>query len=448
MSAETQVEVFGTKEVSVKEFMGSSDKSLVLLSDYEKAKENLEQLKDKHQSRVEELVSIEKLSPKENKELNSIRAELREPRYLIQNIEKNNISVFESYKKTDKANLKGLIEINVDLEDKATEKLQAEDKRKKEEKEAEAKADELRIAKIKNVIDTIETYCYEVIQKMTFENLEISTALVEKSLNEEYDFEEFYLLLDQVKERVVKQLLEKTNDITQRENQRLENEAMKIEIFEVRLNRLKEVGYFADGLGNFVHSDFSTFLEKDGVYNCTSEVFEKTLSDTKLALGQIEQAKRDAELKKQKDEQFEIRKNRLAEIGFIYNGNMYFYFKLEGNTTDVSDATIEATLIEEADIMNFEQRLSNAKLLIADIKKQKAIDLKLAEEDAERLKKENKARVKRLATDKEIIAKSFEVYFADLHLETENQETKDFIESANAQVQELKSKLLTKLNEL
>lgn len=447
MSAETQVEVFGTKEVSVKEFMGSSDKSLVLLSDYEKAKQNLEELKEKHQSRVEELVLVEKLSPEENKELNSIRAELREPRYLIQNIEKNNISVFEAYKKTDKANLKGLIEINVDLEDKATEKLQAEDRRKKEEKEAEAKADELRIAKIKNVIETIETYCYGVIQKMTFENLEVSTALVEKSLNEEYDFEEFYLLLDQVKDRVVKQLLEKTNDITQRENQRLENEAMKQEIFDVRVNRLKEVGFeLSDNL--FKSNEFDYSIDKSDMFNIDSGAFEGVLLGIKEAKEKAEQIKINAELKKQKDEQFEIRKNRLAEIGFIYNGNMYFYFKLEGNTTDVSDATIEATLIEEADIMNFEQRLANAKLLIADIKKQKAIDLKLAEEDAERLKKENKARVKRLATDKEIIAKSFEVYFADLHLETENQETKDFIESANAQVQELKSKLLIKLNEL
>jgi hypothetical protein len=224
MSAEnTALEVFGTKEVSVKEFMGSTDKSLVILSDYEKAKANLEELKEKYEVRVEELVSIEKLSSEENKELNSIRAELREPRYLIQNIEKNNISVFEAYKKTDKANLKSLIEINVSLEDKATAKLQAEEQRKKDEKEQERQAEEKRIEKIKSDIDNIETYCYQVIQKMTFENLKTSTELVDQSLNAEYDFEEFDLLLDQVKDRVTKQLLEKTNDITARENQRLEN---------------------------------------------------------------------------------------------------------------------------------------------------------------------------------------------------------------------------------
>jgi len=41
-----------------------------------------------------------------------------------------------------------------------------------------------------------------------------------------------------------------------------------------------------------------------------------------------------------------------------------------------------------------------------------------------------------------------EVYFADLHLETENQESKDFIDVANTQIQQLKSILLTQLNNL
>jgi hypothetical protein len=53
-----------------------------------------------------------------------------------------------------------------------------------------------------------------------------------------------------------------------------------------------------------------------------------------------------------------------------------------------------------------------------------------------------------LANDKKIISESFEVYFADLHLETENKETKDFIERANFKIAMVKSELLTELNEL
>ncbi len=442
----TALELFGTKEVSVKEFMGSSDKSLVLLSDYEKAKENLEELKTKYEARVEELVSIDKLSPEENKELNSIRAELREPRYLIQNIEKNNISVFEAYKKTDKANLKSLIEINVSLEDKATSKLQAEEQRKREEKEAEAKAEELRVERIKTQIDNIETYCYEVIQKMNFENLKISTDIIEKTLNAENDFEEYDLLLDQVKERVAKQLLDKTNDITARENQRLENEAMKQEIFQVRVNRLKEVGFelFND---LFKSNEFDYSIVKADIFNIDSGAFENVLLGIKESKEKAEQIKRNAEIKKEKDEQFVIRKNRLAEIGLYFTNTKFVH--AEECIELLKDYVYNATIFE------FEQILLDSKKVISDAKAKYEADLKAKEEankkahaDLKKKEAENKARVKRLAKDKATILKSFEVYFSDLHLETENEETKHFISFANLQIKQLKADLLTQLNEM
>lgn len=444
MSAETQLEVFGTKEVSVKEFMGSSDKSLVLLSDYEKAKQNLLDLKEKHKARVEELVVVDKLSSDELKELNGIRAELREPRYLIQNIEKNNISVFEAYKKTDKANLKGLVEINVDLEDKATEKLQAEEKRKKEEKEAEAQAEEIRVAKIKSDIDNIETYCYQVIQKMTFETLKRDSELVDQSLNAENDFEEYDLLLDQVKDRVVKQLLEKTNDITARENQRLENEAMKQEIFQVRVNRLKEVGYnLVDD--KFVSKEYSVTILKSDVLNGSSELFELELLDVKNLKEQAEQSKRDAELKKQKDEQFEVRKNRLAELYPNYNFDIPI-FSFYGYTNKE---------IYEANIVTFETIITDAKKAIADAKEAEELALKQKEEadkkfaaEKKKADAENKARVKRLATDREKLFTSLSVGLGGFTFESENQEIVDFVKNANQQLQELKVNLLTQLNEL
>lgn len=503
MSTEKQeVEVFGTKEVAVKEFMGASDKSLVLLSDYEKAKQNLVDLRAKHESRVEELIAIEKLSSDEQKELNGIRAELREPRYLVQNIEKNNISVFEAYKRKDKENLRELIDINTDLEDKATAKLQAEDQRKKDEKDAEAKAEQIRIDRIKTDIDNIETYCLQVIQSMNFDNLKVSAETVEQSLNAENDFEEYNLLLDQVKDRVMKSLLEKTNDITARENQRLENEKMKQEIFDVRVKRMLEVGYeFVDDI--FVSKTLELKFTKQQVFDCSSLLFEDELSDIKSALEKLEQSKRDAELKKQKDEQFDVRKSRLAEIGIVSIGNKMFM-----NPTN--DAGLNEGKIYDATVTEFEQILVDAKESIKvgneqrelaykkarfEARKQVLLDLgftydesreyplmlpsdekffvneevlvtrkddwfeeyvadvKKSLEATELLAKkkadaENKARVKRLAADKKIISKSLEVYFADLHLETENQETKYFIESANVKIQALKSDLLTQLNEL
>ncbi len=462
---ETAIEVFGTKEVSVKEFMGSSDKSLVLLSDYEKAKQNLEELKEKHQVRVEELVIVDKLSSDELKELNGIRAELREPRYLIQNIEKNNISVFEAYKKTDKANLKGLIEINNALEDKATVKLQAEDNRKKEEKAAEAKAEELRIEQIKKDIENIETYCYQVIQKMTFENLKTLTESVESSLNGDYDFQEYDLMLDQVKNRIAKQLLEKTNDITERENQRVENEAMKQEIFQVRVNRLKEAGF------NVYHESLKDEKEaidavNEQVLNASASEFEIMLSEVKKSNEEAQQVLRDAELKKQKDEQLDIRKNRLAEIGVMFlkcKITDKFYFSTVDEYIQIAERNIYNCTITE-----FEEIITNVKNSIQKAKEQKEIAEKLEKELAEKELKakeeadkkvaaekkkadaENKARVKRLANDKVIYEQALKDNLGRFPIvfESEQIEIKAFSVEVSNKVADLLNELLTQLNEL
>lgn len=445
------VEVFGTKEVSVKEFMGSIDKSLVLLSDHKLAEENLLALKEKHEIRVTELVAIEKLSASELKELNTCRAELREPRYLIQNIEKNNISVFEAYKKTDKANLKQLIDINRELEDKASEKIKSEEDRKKAEKEAEAKAEENRIAKIKTDIDNIETYCSEIVQKMTFENMKVSAESIEQSLNAEYDFEEYDILFDQVKGRVAKLLLDKTNDLTARENQRLENEAMKQEIFEVRVNRLKELGFELNDSGFFRSIELSSTYSKEDVLNCDSMTFENTLLVIKKEKEKSEQDKRDAEVKRQKDEQFEVRKNRIFELGFGITDNLHFFFSKEFPEVSVNtEVVFQASVTEfeeilskaKQDVIDVEKKKEDAELALQEFKKQEAIAKKKA--DAE-----NKARVKRLAEDKHWLEQNIQLAFMPIEdVSIKNQEAIDFISFANLQIGQLKADLLTQLKDL
>lgn len=368
-------------------------------------------------------------------------------------------SKLSSFRREVGEKTKSLIEITLPSEEKQQEEVKRYEAEKQAEKDALARAEEIRVEKIKTDIDGIETYCYGVIQKMTFDNLKESSQSIDEKLVAEHNFEEYDLLFDQVKDRVVKQLLEKTNDITARENQRLENEAMKQEIFEVRINRFKELGFVVDDIDVFRSTELSHTYTKDELLNIDSATFERAIGNIKQAKEEAEQAKRDAELKKQKDEQFEIRKNRLAEIGFGFIPTQGFGYR-EFNLT------LDSELIYDADVSNFEQRLINAKKLIADSKEQKELadqkakeleeqELKIKEEadkkaiaDKKKFDSENKSRVKRLSGDKEIITKSLEVYFADLHLETENQEIKDFIDTANAQVQQLKSDLLTQLNNL
>lgn len=392
---------FGTNEITVKEFMNGSEKGLIVLSDYDQAKANLLDLKTKFEARVNELVKVEILSTSEINELSQIRRELREPRYLLQNIQKNNISVFEGYKKNDKAKLNDLIALNESLESLADEKIKAEETRKKEEKEAELRKEQERIDGIKRNIDKIESDAVGLIQSMSFEKIKDVTESVETLINTDFDFEEFDILFEQMKSRVVQALLDKTNDIKDRENQRLENIRLKDE------------------------------------------------ADKREAEIAKEKAEREANEKEQKQKMFEIRKNRLAEIHILFDVERDYFRHSDGFVS------LDKSEVFEADAIDFETIISDAKNSIA--KEKSRIDQEAAENaDRERLsleakkkaEKENKSRQKRLANDKEIISKSFEVYFADLHLDTDNIETKEFIERANAKVLKLKNELLTELNEL
>lgn len=429
------IEVFGTVEVSVKEFMGLSKKNLVVLENYDKAKENLLELKSKHEARITELIAKERLSKEELKELTAIRGELRSPRYLIQNFKKDNVSVFATYSKNDKSKWDDLIEINEPLEDTADVKIKAEEAIIQAEKDAEAKAEELRVEKIKEQIDNIETYCSEIVQKMTFDNMKVSAESIEQSLNAEYEFEEYDLLLDQVKGRVTKLLLDKTNDITTRENQRLENEAMKQEIFESRVIRLKELEPNIDSNA----PDFSFYgYNLKSIFDATSTEFEKIISDAKESISKAEQAKHDAEIKREKDKQFDVRKNRLAELYPNYNFDVPI-FSFYGFTNKE---------IYDADIITFETIMQDAKKAISDAKEQKELADKKAIADKKKADAENKARVKRLANDKETLSTSIELYFERFEYESDNEETKQFISFANLQLGQLKADLLTQLNEL
>jgi len=470
------VEVFGTKEVSVKEFMGSTDKSLMILENYDLSKENLIALKVKHEARVDELVLIEKLSPAELKELSSIRGELREPRYLVQKIESNNVSVFESYKKMDKANLKTLIDINKELEVKADDKIKLEEERKKKEKEDEANAEALRIKTITDKIDEVETSCYEIIQKMTFSEIEFSKTQLFAFFTVEFDFEEYDILFDQAKSRVEVALENKVNSLTASENQRLDNirleeeaielkrladlqaerltaimpyvafgqavdltklseltkgewevifdakkalfdasvlENKKIEderiakeeeekeaIYVIREKRLLELGMqYSDEHDTFFISDDNEYiLLKEDIRAFNAVEFEETFEEVKTVF-------KEASDKIEKEKVFEIRKGRLAEIGFDVETERSGFF-IHPDLFDGIDADALFNLDEtwfETKVLEAKLYIDKAKLDTEEAEKQKALDLKLAEEDAERLKKENKARIKKYAADKKTL---------------------------------------------
>lgn len=381
-----EVEIFGTNEISVKEFMNGSDKSLMLLSNYDLAKENLLALKDKHEKRAEELVLIEKLSPSELKELNIIRAELREPRYLIQKIEKNNVSTFESYKKADKANLKLLVEINNALETKVDDRIKLEEERKKNEKEEAARIEREREARLRKSIDDFESDSYHLIQSTVFADVDLKRTMLDALVNKEIDYEEFDILFEQARSRVQNAWDLKCNDIQEKENQRLDNERLEREnaeakrISELQASRLKDIlpyvafGEAVDltnlsGLDELVYSEILT--SKKALFE--DDVKQKRIIQQKLDAEKLEIEKK---AKEEQDAILEIRKNRLIELGYEYNQiDSVFEHSICGFES--------LSLINRATAIDFEKILIRAKSSIEDFNhKEKEIkELKEAKEE-------------------------------------------------------------------
>lgn len=280
-------------------------------------------------------------------------------------------SKLTSFRKQVAEKTKTLIDITLPHEEKQQTEVKRYEAEKQAEKDAKQKEEDLRIEKIKTSIDKIETDCLEVIQTMTFETIEKDSTSVNEILATELDFEEYDVMFDQVKSRVEKSLSDRVSGLTQREEQRLENERMKKEIFDTRVNRLKEVGYQLND--NFFISDWSDLkMGRLYIFDLDSESFEKILSEIKLTIEQSEQSKRDAELKKQKDEQFEVRKNRLAEIGFSHNSFTDFICDIY-DTPTIHVEDVDSELVYNASITEFEEILTNAKNSIQQAKEHKSI---------------------------------------------------------------------------
>ena len=397
---------------------------------------------------VEKNPFVEIIDNKSYEQAKVHRTALLKGRTALENQEKLIASKLSNFRKSVGEKTKQLIEITLPFEEKQQTEVKRWETIKEAEKQEKERLEQERINGIKTKINEIETECYSVIQKITFESIMNTTQEVTNLLETDFDFEEYDVLFEQMKSRVSNDLMSKTNDLTQREKERKEREDLQKELFQVRVTRLKELGFYLHN-GVFMDVVLSYPIQEKFVLECNSQTFEKTISDIKIDLEKIEQNKRDAEIKQQKDEQFEVRKNRLAEIGFVYGKEVRM------NHIEFVNIFINTETVYNASITEFEQIIADAKQSIETAKKQKEAE-ELAEQEKRKQEAiaqkkadaENKARVKRLATDKKIIAESFETYFADLHLETENQETKDFIERANFKIAMVKSELLTELKNL
>ena len=461
----SQIGVFETTEVIVSQF-SETTKGLTCLSNYDLAKLNLEALKAKHEARATELCLINKLSPIESKEIISIRAELRTPRYLLQKIIKDNKSAFESYKKAYTIKLEELIEVNESLEDQVNTKIKQQEQFVKEEKEEAQRMEVLRVQTIKDKIDEIEKSCYEIINQTSFDEVEFSKTKLVAFSEIDFDFEEYDILFEGIKSRVESAFESKISSLTILENQRLDNIRLEEEnkeakrISDLQASRLTEImPYVAFGepidLARLYELEEDVF---DGLLHTKESLFnlEVKRKEKEKELLDAENLAKETKARQEKDQIFEIRKKRLAEIGInLIDG----WFK-----DGLGEILLNQDVIYSKDSLAFEKYLEIAKEYVAGQKaletpfeeEQEEIDLELSKGknqtgwnfvNLEQLKQANKERVRRLSKDK--------LYFSTkinkiplLSKEFSNEESLLFVTKANERIQSLKNELLTELENL
>lgn len=315
-----------------------------------------------------------------------------------------------------------LIEITLSAEQTQQNEVKRWEGIKEAEKAEKERLENERIDAIKNKAVELESLALEVIQKMTYSSIISDSDKVAKSMETDFDFQEYYILFTNANSRVLSALEEKVKDLTQRENDRIakekaeseaENERFKNNLQSSRLTAIQKYISFGSEiditiLWTYTDEEFETILKAkkdlfDANQQAENERKEKEEADKKV---QEEKAK------KEKDAIFEIRKNRLVEIGFVFNeDHQKFYY----NDPNITVAWLKSN-IYDSDTIDFENTLSDSKKSIADAKlkaeeiaAQKEADEKASKADAAKLKAENKAMIKRLASDKGLLIKSFSI---------------------------------------
>jgi colicin import membrane protein len=375
----------------------------------------LQGLKDKQLELVKECPFVEIIDNSTYELAKKHRTALVKGRTSLESQDKLIASKLTSFRKEVKSVTDELISITLPHEEKQQEEVKRFEQIKENERLERERLENERIEKIKSTISDFESCCYALISQMTFQNAKETKETLYKHFSIDYDAQEFDILYQQAKNRVQSQFDLKHSEVQEKENQRVENELL---------------------------------------------AREKAEADAKLkAIEEQQEKERNEREKKEREEKvkvFEVRKNRLAEIGIILNSLGFFVFP--DSKIFIVNYSIEN--IFDADVIHFENILTKAKKAIQEAKeeterlaKQKEEDERLSKLDAENLKKENKARVKRLKSDKEQLKKSIEIvkdsFITEIvFIEFPNEETENFRKSIQSKMDLMFDEVLTCLENL
>lgn len=387
------------------------------------------------------------------------RTNLLKGRTELEKQEKEIASKVAAFRKAIGGKTAELIEITLPAEQKQQSEVKRWEAVKELEKAEKERLENERIDAIKNKAVELESSALEVIQKMTYSGIIVDSAKVSAIMETDFDFEEYDILYSNANSRVLTALEEKVKDLMERENFRIEKEKAeekakeekaKSDLQAKRLNELLPYnGYGADvdmaTLWNLTEEHYSKVLEskksiKDSFDAEQKRIQEKEESDKKA---------QEEKSKKEKDAIFEIRKNRMIEIGFVLNEENVF-------THPDLFAGIASETILESDVIEFENIISDAKKSIQkskhdaiELARQKEADEKASKADAAKLKAENKARVKKFAKDKKTLSGLIAtVDYPDTVFVLENEESEEALKAFVGALDDFKKEWIGNIEKL
>ena len=367
--------------------------------------------KEKQQKLVEENPYVEIVDNKSYEVACKSRTALLKGRTELEKQDKLIASKLTSFRKEVKQETDNLIAITLPYEEKQQSEVKRFEEIKAAEKAEEKRIEQLRVDTIKSKINNFETASYGVIQDTTIENVDLHKSMLDAFANADFDYEEFDILFEQAKARIQTSWDLKCSDIQEKESQRVENERLQKEaeqariVSELQASRLNELTpYIAYGEP----------IDLTNLHSIEESVWIEAIA-SKKALFEAEQKKQqEAQEKIESDKQkiFEIRVKRFEDAGVELGEGFVARIINRGDGTQFR---LTKEMVLDSDTIEFETLFSNTllevkkhRLNVENAEEQRIADEKLAKEDAERLKKKNKAREKRLAKDKKVLKEFIE----------------------------------------
>lgn len=228
-----------------------------------------------------------------------------------------------------------IINAVLDVENMQQEEVTRWEDIKEQERLEKQRIEQERISKIKNYIEDFERKAYEIIESSTIENVNENKSILDEMVNAEFDFQEFLVAFEQARVRVQYRFDVKCDEIQQKENQRLENERLTKEKAEAdeKLRKIQEQ------------------QEKD---RQEAAAKLKAIQDQQ----EKERLEREESLKQEQLQMFQIRKNRLFEIGITFNNNIVFQH------LEFTNIVIDSSKVMSCNMLEFENLIADAKEMI------------------------------------------------------------------------------------